>query len=599
LKPHPADPHAQALDIDQFKLDYERILKDFVDTGTEEQLLRASDLGRLALDSDIGLLDIAGIHINTVNEIIKSNAALDPVEVTDKAGSILLDSISAFDISARGFLDMLEDARQKSEEDVKAIFASAQDGVLLFNEARTIIDCNQAFANMLGFTREELVEQSRVVGRSGPFGGIQEAAVEQLGEKGYFDEFERTFMKKDGSSVLVTISGAMIGGRHEGPAWHAFAFVKDITERKRAEEAISRSEEKFRNLYESSIDGIVSLDMDGRITDANKAYLDMLGFSLDEARRLTYLQITPEKWHEMERDLIETQVNVHGYSPLYEKEYRRKDGTVFPVSVRRWLIRDEQGNPGGVWSIVRDITDNKRVEEELERINAELEGYARSVSHDLRGPLSSIALAAHALRDVIVESDPEVLREEVREAEKTIRRSVIRSYALIDDLLALAESGLAPTSPSDVDVASVVSTIREENANEIEMRRVAFETSEDLGVVRASPTQMYQLFSNLIMNAVTHNDSAQPVVKVSYHGRSSEGAHLYSVCDNGRGIPVEDSENIFKPFFKRGRSSRTGVGLAIVDKVTAVYGGSIRAYNDSGACFEFSLNDWNPPGEEE
>ena len=124
------------------------------------------------------------------------------------------------------------------------------------------------------------------------------------------------------------------------------------------------------------------------------------------------------------------------------------------------------------------------------------------------------------------------------------------------------------------------------------MRRVAFDTSEDLGVVRASQTHIYQLFSNLIVNAISHNDVADPRIKVAYQGRDVIGRHVYQVCDNGRGIDQKDLGNIFKPFFKTGGSSRTGVGLAIVEKVTTTYGGYIKAYNDAGACFEFAIKDW-------
>ncbi|MHB8897070.1 MAG: PAS domain S-box protein, partial [Candidatus Geothermincolia bacterium] len=432
----------------------------------------------------------------------------------------------------------------------------------------------------------------------GSFPVLDEGALRQLADRGYFDEYETGFARRDGSAVVATMSGAMLGSAQDEPSRRAFAFVKDITERKRAEETLKKSEERFRTLYESSIDGIVNLDTEGRIADANKAYLDMLGYTLEEVSGLTYRAITPEKWHEMEDALVETQVNVRGYSRLYEKEYIRKDGTVFPVSVRRWVTKDETGQATGIWSIVRDVTDRKRNEEELQRINTELEGFAHSVSHDLRGPLSSVVLAVELLRDAVLESDTEVMRREVKDAERSIRRSVQRSYRLIDDLLSLAESGQQPVSPAEVNITDLVISILEENAPELEDHRVSFDMSDDLGVIRASQTHMYQLFSNLIMNAVLHNSSSSPEVKVLHLGTDSQERVIYRVCDNGRGIDEDDLENIFKPFFKKGGSSRTGVGLAIVDKVTGLYGGYIRAFNDNGACFEFAIKDWDPrPGQ--
>jgi len=579
--------------VRKFAAEYEDILNEFVGEPTEEQLLRASDLGRRAMDEGVGLLDITTVHTNAIGALLEDFPGADHRGMAVQAEQVLLECLSVYEMNARGFLDKLEEAARKSEQDVKAIFASAQDGVLMFDEAGAPVDFNNSFANMLGYTRAELKELIDHNESPGGFTGIEKKAFEQLLENGYFDEYEAVMRRRDGFQLVVTLSGALVGSRHEGSSWRGFAFVKDITERKRAEDALRSSEEKFRTLYESSIDGIAGFDMDGYLIDANEAYLHMLGYTLEEARRYTYGELTPDKWHEMEENLIEKQVQALGYSELYEKEYTRKDGSVFPVSVRRWLVWDENGEPISIWAIVRDVTERKRNEQELERINAELDGFAHSVSHDLRGPLSAIVLAAELLRDAAVEDDLEALRQEARDAERTIRRSANRSYELIDDLLALAESGQQPAAPVEVDIANLVDTIRQEHAREMEDRRASLEVSEDLGVVVASQTHMYQLFSNLIMNAISHNDSPTPIVKVMYMGKSTTDRHQYSVCDNGPGISEEDFENIFKPFFKKGGSSRTGVGLAIVEKVTGVYGGDIRSYNDNGACFEFTLKDWD------
>lgn len=91
----------------------------------------------------------------------------------------------------------------------------------------------------------------------------------------------------------------------------------------------------------------------------------MLGYSEEELKLTTYQQLTPLKWHDMEDNIIHCQVKTRGYSDEYEKEYIRKDGTVFPITLRAWLIRDEQGNPTGMWAIVRDITERKQVEQSL------------------------------------------------------------------------------------------------------------------------------------------------------------------------------------------------------------------------------------------
>jgi len=125
------------------------------------------------------------------------------------------------------------------------------------------------------------------------------------------------------------------------------------------------AESKYRRLHESMMDAFVSVDAQGRITEANPAYRAMLGYTEDELRHLTYMDVTPAKWHAFEARITAEQLLVKGYSETYEKEYRRKDGTVFPVELRTFLIRDREGQPASMWAIVRDITQRKQVEQAL------------------------------------------------------------------------------------------------------------------------------------------------------------------------------------------------------------------------------------------
>jgi diguanylate cyclase (GGDEF)-like protein/PAS domain S-box-containing protein len=145
----------------------------------------------------------------------------------------------------------------------------------------------------------------------------------------------------------------------------------DITERKQVEEALMRSERKYRLLHESMIDGFVTVNMGGNFLEFNEVYRNMLGYSEAELAQLTYVDITPEKWHVFEADILENQILKRGYSDIYEKEYIRKDGTVFPVELRTVLLCDEQERPVGMWAIVRDITERKQAEKTL-RENQEL-----------------------------------------------------------------------------------------------------------------------------------------------------------------------------------------------------------------------------------
>jgi diguanylate cyclase (GGDEF)-like protein/PAS domain S-box-containing protein len=143
------------------------------------------------------------------------------------------------------------------------------------------------------------------------------------------------------------------------------ALQLPTVEQLQIEIAERKYEEKYHTLYESIQDGIAFINKQGNIIECNQAYMDMLGYSKEELAQLTYQQLTPVKWHGLEADIIEQQVMTNGYSNLYEKEYRRKDGAVFPVELRVWLTKDNQGSIKGMRAIVRDISSRKQVEQAL------------------------------------------------------------------------------------------------------------------------------------------------------------------------------------------------------------------------------------------
>ncbi len=162
---------------------------------------------------------------------------------------------------------------------------------------------------------------------------------------------------EDHKVSIITDAGVFIG---------VDGVVFDITERKKAEEALRKSEERYRMLCESSLDGIATANLNGTITDCNRAYAQMLGYSSEELKKIRYQDITPSRWHELNEKMF-LQVMKRGYSDVFEKEYIRKDGTVFPVSLHAWRMDDEGGNAVGVGAIVRDISERKKAEEQLKQ----------------------------------------------------------------------------------------------------------------------------------------------------------------------------------------------------------------------------------------
>ncbi|MDQ7782338.1 MAG: PAS domain S-box protein [Desulfomonilaceae bacterium] len=132
-----------------------------------------------------------------------------------------------------------------------------------------------------------------------------------------------------------------------------------------AEEALRESEEKYRRLHETMVDAFVLVDMDGRIQEANRAYQVMVGYTEEDLKNLTYVDLTPEKWHAFEARIVEEQILRKGYSEVYQKEYRKKDGTIFPVELRTYLIRDKAGRPSAMCAVIRDVTERILAENTL------------------------------------------------------------------------------------------------------------------------------------------------------------------------------------------------------------------------------------------
>lgn len=147
----------------------------------------------------------------------------------------------------------------------------------------------------------------------------------------------------------------------------------DITERKKAEEALKESEQRYRLLYESSRDGYIRVDMVGRIKEVNQAFAAMLRYPPEELKITTYDRLTPPLWHVVEQKIITDQVLTRGYSEIYEKEFITKNGHVFPVELRTSLIVDHAQRPVGMWAFVRDITERKNAEKRLIQLKMNLE----------------------------------------------------------------------------------------------------------------------------------------------------------------------------------------------------------------------------------
>ena len=336
-------------------------------------------------------------------------------------------------------------------------------------------------------------------------------------------------------------------------------------------------------LFEGMRDVMVALDRGNRVVDVNPVARDLIGLPESEIVGRPVEEVF-EGWPGLLEHLGPDPASVQSEVETTQDGVRRY------YDLRVWPLLGHSGRPLGRLVDLHDMTALRLTQEELRRVNEALDGYAHNVSHDLKGPLTAMSLANDTLEKLLGMPETAERNDNISKMSGILSSNMRNATSLIDGLLLLAEAGHKPSHVQNVDLGEVVSRVLEEREHDISMRGVRAGAG-GLDTVRADPTHMYQLFSNLVGNAIKHNDSAEPVLEISMLG-SGGGLHHYLVRDNGSGIPEEDIDRIFTPFFRSGKTGDTGLGLATALRIAEIYGGGLRAYNDGGACFEVTLRDY-------
>lgn len=367
-------------------------------------------------------------------------------------------------------------------------------------------------------------------------------------------------------------------------------FYALAVQRERAQRALLDSEERYRRIYDYTGEAIYTYDTSLKLIGVNRKACELIGYDEEELLGTNIMELNILHPDDFERTYRDIQRLFGGEVVRDELRFIKRDGTVVLGDVTGAPLYGRNGEIIAFTNVARDITESKRAEEELKRTNRELDAYAYVVSHDLRGPLSAIISAAGMLEELAARVSEGEGGSQLRRLARVIAGSADNAEELILNLLSLAKAGQAPRETARLEVSEVVRKVVGDRAQAIQEGGVEMRVDEEMGELHADPTHIYQLFGNLIDNAIEYNDNPEPVVSVSYLG-TEEGVHRYVVSDNGPGIPEEDLERIFEPLF-RGKGGGTGIGLATVKKIVDIYGGGIRAYNQGGACFEFTLRDW-------
>lgn len=461
----------------------------------------------------------------------------------------------------------------------------ASDAIIPMDIYGKIVFWNKAAEKMFGYKADEIIgEPITKIMPTSPQMQSEEPLIigETLGKK-----FEAIGIRKDGSKFPVEFSYSAWDSKH---GLFLTVIARDITRRKRDEERIKQSERMFRELFETNVDGVVMTDLKGCIVDCNKAYAEMLGYSRDELKGINIKQLTPEKWHENEEKTIKERILKREFSNEYEKEYKRKDGTIFPAAVKAWLIRDEDGKPKGMWAIVRDITEQKAIEKKREKYTKSLEGLvaqkskeleeaqakllqserlaaigelAGMVGHDLRNPLMGITGAIYYLR-THAESK---LNDLERRMLQIIENNVAYSNKIISDLQDYSKEiilKLKETNVKDLLKESLLSICIPNSVQIIDKTSESHKMTVDAAKMR-------RVFINIIKNAL---DAMPNGGKLMIASKQTKTHTEIVFSDTGVGIPADVLKKIGKPLFTT-KAKGMGFGLAICNRIMDAHGGKL------------------------
>jgi len=578
-----------------------------------EAIAEVVEGGQSSLDAPIKTSDGKEIPHYHVASLLK-DAEGNPVGICSIARDITERKLAA-------------EALKESEERYQLLVRNLTDVIWTTDMDLNLTYISPSVLNQTGYTANEVLSRSVMDFMTPASSEMAFARMkEELGRAGETDidppvivELVLERHRKNGTTFWSEERVGFLRSE-DGTPYGILGVSRDVTERKRVEEALRDSEEHYRSLFDDSPVSIWEEDL-----SAVKSRIDRLKES-----GVTDL----DEFFEQNRDVLKefaalvkvldvNEVTMKMYGAKDRKEFLGGLGRVFSKEtyevIREGLVTLSKGGtsfqsesinlslagerihvltrwsiPAGHeddWSKMMislvDISKRKQAEEKLKRINVELEGYAQTVSHDLKGPLANIMLGAEMivkLRHSTGSGDS----GDIDEMADTIIRNARKANRRIEDVLVLAESGQEPRETSLVDVREVVEEVLEEMSNVIKEKGIEMDVSGDLGSVTANPTQIRQVFSNLVGNAIKYNDSENPIIRIAYLGDDGDSGQRYLVKDNGPGIPECIIDEVLLPFIK-GKGGDTGVGLSIVENIVKAYGGQMRAYNEGGACFEFNL----------
>lgn len=490
---------------------------------------------------------------------------------------------------------VISDISERKQAELKAyslirrnqiLMQNALEGIHILDEQGNLVEANDSFCRHLGYTMEEALKLT-LFDWEAKFSAdeLRMRMKEFLESHGVFESVHR---RKDGSLIDVEVSvvGVELDGRK-----YVYATNRDITERKKAENRMKL----FHDVLDLSSDAVLIMDGEtARPVDFNRAAHEQLGYTREEMPDLSILDIiVTEPGSFIWKDRVK-QVKESG-GLIVERNHRRKDGSVFPVETALTVV--EMEGKDYLVAVARDLTEKVKIREleitakGLEIANRDLAEFAHVASHDLQEPLRTIIAFSDRLEAKFgAELSPKSL-----DYLRRIRYAGVRMSQLLQDLLSYSLVSGGHLNFERVELNQVVTEVLEDLRGAIEESGAILSVGP-LPVVNADPSQMRQIFQNLISNAIKYRKpGGHPNIKVSGIKTPvwNRGAMWEVVVeDDGIGFDNEYAGKIFKLFERlHGHSEYdgTGVGLATALKIVQRHGWTIKAEGEPGVGAKFTI----------
>ena len=474
-----------------------------------------------------------------------------------------------------------EEAMQASEERFRRLSESGFVSIAFFTPDGRITDANDAFLRLTGHDRDDLTAGRVRWDRLTPPEWLPRTrqAVREFEATGRISPYEKEYFRSDGTRFWGLFGGAKLEGRSEG-----VAFVLDITERKRAEEAVRHSEERFRSLMEQAPFSIQMFAPDGRTIRVNRAWEELWGLTLKQIAdynvlldpQLEQKGIAPYLRRAFAGEPVE--LPAIGYDPDETIPNRtRHPDPVRWVSAVAYPLKDDAGR---VWEVVlihQDITARRRADDELREADRRKDEFLATLAHELRNPLAPIRNGLQIMK--LAGGDPRATER----SRVMMERQVEQMARLIDDLMDVSRisRGKVALQTTRMRLAQAVGDAIETSRPLIERQghELVLAVPDEPIFVDADHTRLTQVFANLLNNAAKYTE---PGGRIRLAVVRQGGDVVVSVEDTGVGIPAHMLTRVFDMFSQVDRSLEKaqgglGIGLHIVKRLVEMHGGTITA----------------------